>query len=131
MRKAGNTDPATTRRHLPSAMRYLGACAHDEPLDVTLVFRRRQPMERPMPRVQRSEFAARYGADPADVERVRAACPHAKILLGSGVNLQNVKDFLRIADGVIVGSSLKRDGKLANPVDARRVAALVKALEKL
>ncbi len=69
-------------------------------------------------------------ADIGDVERVRATCPHAKILLGSGVNLQNVKDFLQIADGVIVGSSLKRDGKLANPVDARRVAALARAVEK-
>ena len=69
-------------------------------------------------------------ADLDDVRRVRAACPHAKILLGSGVNLANVKSFLQIADGVIVGSSLKRDGKLANPVDAKRVAALVKAVEK-
>src|SRR5258706_13700412 len=70
-------------------------------------------------------------ADIGDVERVRLACPHAKILLGSGVNVGNVKDFLRIADGVIVGSSLKRDGKLANSVDARRVAALVKAMGKV
>jgi membrane complex biogenesis BtpA family protein len=70
-------------------------------------------------------------ADIGDVKRVRLACPHAKILLGSGVNVGNVKDFLRIVDGVIVGSSLKRDGKLANPVDARRVAALVKAMGKV
>jgi len=70
-------------------------------------------------------------ADIGDVERVRSACPHAKILLGSGVNVGNVKDFLRIADGVIVGSSLKRDGKLSNPVDARRVAALVKLVENI
>ncbi|MEI9961149.1 MAG: BtpA/SgcQ family protein [Limisphaerales bacterium] len=69
-------------------------------------------------------------ADLDDVQRVRTACPQAKILLGSGVNLQNVKDFLKIADGVIVGSSLKRDGKLANPVDAKRVAALRRAVEK-
>jgi len=69
-------------------------------------------------------------ADIGDVERVRAVCPHAKILLGSGVNVDNVKVFLRIADGVIVGSSLKRDGKLANLVDPRRVAALVKAIGK-
>ena len=62
------------------------------------------------------------------MECVRQACPHAKILLGSGVNTGNVQDFLRLADGVIVGSSLKRDGKLANPVDARRVAALAKAI---
>ena len=68
-------------------------------------------------------------ADLDDVRRVRTACPHAKILLGSGVNLENVNDFLKIADGAIVGSSLKRDGKLANPVDAKRVAALVKLVE--
>ena len=67
-------------------------------------------------------------ADLADVERVRQACPKAKLLLGSGVTLANVRDYLRHADGVIVGSSLNRAGKLANPVDARRVAALVKAM---
>lgn len=72
MRKIQNSAPATTRRHLPSAVRYLGACAHDEPLDVTLVLRRRQQMERPIARTPRADFAARYGADPADVERVRA-----------------------------------------------------------
>ncbi len=69
-------------------------------------------------------------ADLDDVKRVRAACPHAKILLGSGVNVANVKNFLEFADGAIVGSSLKRDGKLSNPVDAKRVAALVKLVEK-
>jgi membrane complex biogenesis BtpA family protein len=67
-------------------------------------------------------------ADRADLERVRAACPEAKILLGSGVALANVEDYLSLADGCIVGSSLKRCGKLYNPVDPRRVAALAKAL---
>jgi len=68
-------------------------------------------------------------ADLADVERVRRTCPKTKLLLGSGVTVANVKDYLRFADGVIVGSSLKRNGRLANPVDARRVAALVKAMK--
>jgi membrane complex biogenesis BtpA family protein len=67
-------------------------------------------------------------ADIGDVERVRRACPGTRLLLGSGVNADNAKAYLRFADGVIVGSSLKRDGKLANPVDAKRVAALVKAM---
>ena len=67
-------------------------------------------------------------ADLAEVERVRRACPKAKLLLGSGVTAANVKSYLRFADGVIVGSSLKRGGKLANPVDPKRVAALVKAM---
>ena len=69
-------------------------------------------------------------ADIADVKSVRQVCPQAKILLGSGVNVENVGQFLQIADGVIVGSSLKRDGRVANPVDARRVAALARAVGK-
>jgi uncharacterized protein len=66
--------------------------------------------------------------DLADVERVRRTCPAAKMLLGSGVTLENVKPFLPAADGFIVGSSLKARGNLSNPVDAKRVAALVRAL---
>lgn len=67
-------------------------------------------------------------AEIEDVERVRRACPKVKLLLGSGVTVGNARDYLRLADGVIVGSSLKRNGKLANPVDPKRVAALVKAM---
>ena len=66
-------------------------------------------------------------ADVDDVERVRRTCPKAKILLGSGVTLENVHDF-GSADGFIVGSSLKAGGKLSNPVDSKRVGALVRAL---
>ncbi|HUJ10785.1 MAG TPA: BtpA/SgcQ family protein [Verrucomicrobiae bacterium] len=65
-------------------------------------------------------------ADIADVQRVRHACPKAKILIGSGITVENAAEFLQFADGVIVGTSLKVAGKLFNPVDFRRVAALVK-----
>jgi len=67
--------------------------------------------------------------DVADVQRVRSACPRAKILLGSGVTLENARDYLNVADGFIVGTSLKLGGKLANPVDSKRVAELVKAMK--
>jgi hypothetical protein len=66
--------------------------------------------------------------DLADVERVRHTCPATKVLLGSGVRLENIRDFLPVADGFIVASSLKLNGKLSNPVDVKRVAALVRAL---
>jgi membrane complex biogenesis BtpA family protein len=66
--------------------------------------------------------------DLADVERVRRTRPGTKVLLGSGVALENVRDFLPAADGFIVASSLKLNGKLSNPVDAKRVAALSRAL---
>jgi membrane complex biogenesis BtpA family protein len=66
-------------------------------------------------------------ADVSDLERVRRACPAAKILLGSGVTAENVHQYSQ-ANGFIVGTSLKRDGRLGNPVDVKRVAALVKAM---
>jgi len=67
-------------------------------------------------------------ADLSDVERVRQACPTAKILLGSGVKLANIHEFLPVADGFIVGTSLKRNGNVSNPVDSKRVRALATAI---
>jgi uncharacterized protein len=69
-------------------------------------------------------------AEIADVQRVRRTAPATKILLGSGVTLANLRDFLPVADGFIVGSSLKLQGRLSNPIDPKRVAALVRAIEK-
>jgi uncharacterized protein len=66
--------------------------------------------------------------DLEDVQRVRRTTPATKILLGSGVTLENIDQFLPLADGFIVGSSLKLRGKLANPVDPKRVAALARVI---
>jgi len=68
-------------------------------------------------------------ADPAHVQRVRAVCPSAKLLLGSGVTAENAEQFLPYADGFIVASSLKKNGKLTNPVDPKRVTALARAIK--
>jgi membrane complex biogenesis BtpA family protein len=69
-----------------------------------------------------------WAADVEKVKRVRAACPQAQILVGSGVTAENAPAFLPFADGFIVGSSLKVDGQVGNPVDAKRVSALRKVL---
>lgn len=69
-------------------------------------------------------------AEVADLERVRHACPEARILLGSGVTLQNASQYLKLANGFIVGTSLKVDGRVGNPVDTRRVSALVRAMRE-
>jgi len=66
--------------------------------------------------------------DVADVQAVRSACPSAKILLGSGVTVENVRDYLALADGFIVGSSLKKGGRVGAAVDQKRVRALGRAL---
>jgi membrane complex biogenesis BtpA family protein len=75
-----------------------------------------------------SSHATGQPTELADVQRVRRACPAAKILLGSGVTAENIAPFLPWIDGVIVGTSVKRDGQIANPVDPRRVAALTRRL---
>src|SRR3954470_7504705 len=69
-------------------------------------------------------------AELRDVERVRGACPEACILLGSGTTERNAQEFLNLANGFIVGSSLKRGGVLDNPVDPKRVERLSKALHR-
>lgn len=63
----------------------------------------------------------------ADIKRVRGAVPEAPLLVGSGATPETVSELLSIAHAVIVGTSLKRDGRLANPVDVARVRRLVAA----
>ncbi len=65
-----------------------------------------------------------------DLDTVRKTCPKAPVLLGSGVRIENVETYLGLASGFIVGSSLKRDGKIGNPVDPKRVAKLVEKIRR-
>lgn len=69
--------------------------------------------------------------DGRDLARVRAACPAARLYLGSGLNLGNAAELLTHADGAIVGTSLKRGGHVDQPVDVERVRALLAALTRL
>ncbi len=58
---------------------------------------------------------------------VRAAVPETPIYIGSGASASNVAQFLSIADGVIVGTTLKRGGATTNPVDPERARAFAAA----
>ncbi|MGH8158598.1 MAG: S53 family peptidase [Rhodanobacter sp.] len=71
------TKPAapTAHQHQPSSARYLGRHAPDASLDVTLVLRRRNALGTmgppSSPDTRHADFETHYGADPADVERLR------------------------------------------------------------
>jgi uncharacterized protein len=65
--------------------------------------------------------------DLAKVRQARALAGDRPILLGSGTDEQNIAAFMEVADGVIVGSSIKADGVIANPVDVERVRRFVRA----
>ncbi len=46
-----------------------------------------------------------------DLQKVRKACPDAFILIGSGINVKNISDFSKYADGAIVGTYFKDKGE--------------------
>lgn len=65
-------------------------------------------------------------ASGADVDEARAASS-LPLLVGSGVTPEQVGGLLEHADGLIVGSFIKRGGVWSNPVDAERCRAIVGA----
>jgi predicted TIM-barrel enzyme len=50
------------------------------------------------------------------------------ILVGSGVTPETASELLSVADALIVGTSLKHDGDVSQPVDLDRVRRLVDAV---
>lgn len=68
----------------------------------------------------------RTGEEP-DVEflsKVKSVSP-VPVLVGSGATPENLEVLLRRADGVIVGSYIKADGKAGNPVDFERARRFI------
>ena len=67
-----------------------------------------------------------------DVKTVsEAAPPGVPVLVGSGVDENNAERLLEYADGAIVGTSLKVDGIVSNPVDVHRVRRLSRRFQSL
>ena len=52
------------------------------------------------------------------------------VILNTGARPDNIKGFLEVADGVIVGSALKKDGYTWNPVDPERVKTFMEAVKE-
>lgn len=62
----------------------------------------------------------------SDMEAVKKVLPNTPVLANTGVKHATVGDVLRIADGCIVGSSLKVDGNTWNAVDPERAAEFMR-----
>jgi hypothetical protein len=68
------------------------------------------------------------GVELADLKAAKAAVGDAApVIANTGVRAETVGEILKVADGCIVGTALKRDGDTWNEVDAERVARLVSA----
>ena len=68
----------------------------------------------------------------ATVEEIEeiARATHLPLLVGSGVDAENIVEILKLTNGVIVASSLKEGGVWWNPVDPGRVARFVAAAQE-
>ncbi|MGL5034618.1 MAG: photosystem I biogenesis protein BtpA [Microcystaceae cyanobacterium] len=62
-----------------------------------------------------------------DLELAKTAAKDAPVFIGSGADWDNIGQLMQSADGVIVASSLKRNGKISEPIDPIRVAHFVEA----
>ncbi|WP_105304351.1 BtpA/SgcQ family protein [Anaerolactibacter massiliensis] len=58
---------------------------------------------------------------------IKKQFPDIPLILGSGSNKNNIRTLLHYSDGVIVGTSIKRDGYLYNEVDYDRAKEFIEA----
>jgi predicted TIM-barrel enzyme len=61
----------------------------------------------------------------SDLRAAKQAVPQTPVLANTGVTADSLAEILAIADGVIVGTSLKVDGITWNPVDPARARRFV------
>jgi membrane complex biogenesis BtpA family protein len=71
-----------------------------------------------------------HATSPAEVQALRAGSS-LPVMIGSGLDVENIAQLFAVADGAIVGSSLKRDGAWWNPVERERVEALVRIADRI
>lgn len=71
---------------------------------------------------------------PADQSHLRSVAETVKdvpVFANTGVNIDNVRDILSLASGVVIGTHFKVDGNTWNAVDAGRVARFMDVVNKL
>jgi uncharacterized protein len=72
--------------------------------------------------------------EPADQSQLKKVCETVRdvpVFANTGVNIDNVKDTLALASGVIIGTHFKIDGNTWNAVDPARVKRFMERVETL
>lgn len=72
------------------------------------------------------------GAEPdlSALEEIKNAVPEVPVFINTGAKAENIGTYLKVADGVIVGSSLKVNGYTWNPVEPDRVSRFMDEVNK-
>ena len=70
-------------------------------------------------------------SEASDLKAVREALPDTPLFANTGVNVDNVTETFRYADGCVIGTHFKVGGDTWNPVDADRVKRFMDVVGKL
>lgn len=77
-----------------------------------------------------SGITAGSATDTFVLSRVKEAIPDTPVFANTGCTVNTISKILSIADGAIVGTAFKKDGKFENMVDADRVKRFMEAARK-
>jgi membrane complex biogenesis BtpA family protein len=66
-----------------------------------------------------------------ELQTVRKAVPDRPIFIGSGIDPDNIENYIDLADGFIIGTYFNRGGKIGNSVSKDRVVKFVKKTNRI
>jgi len=135
------TDQGLIEGEAAATLRYRAALAIDVEIWADVLVKHAAPLAPLDPETATHDCLDRALADavivsgtatgaPVDIEllgRVRAAAADKPVVIGSGLTPNNAEALLAHADAAIVGTWLKRDAVVRNPVDHARARELVAA----
>ena len=78
-----------------------------------------------------SGLTAGIETDASTLKHVKEAVPETIVFANTGLKISNVKEQLGIADGAVVGTTFKIDGKFENHVDQSRVKEFMDKVKSL
>ena len=107
---------------VPEAARYLAARDVAE-IARTTVFNNRPDV------ICVSGIMAGASTDNAVLQKVKNAVPGTAVFANTGCNIDSIEAILSVADGAVVGTTFKEDGKFDNFVDINRVRAFMEKVK--
>jgi len=78
-----------------------------------------------------SGIMAGASTDNAVLQKVKNAIPNTAVFANTGCNINSIEASLSIADGAVVGTTFKKDGKFENFVDIERVRAFMEKVKSI
>ena len=77
-----------------------------------------------------SGLTAGSATDAGILDEVKKTVPDTVVLANTGCRIDTIEKLLQIADGAVVGTTFKYDGKFENQVDRTRVKAFMDVVKK-